>query len=174
MEIAHQLFLDTFGGKLHLAPVFDPLHEVLDIGTGTGSWAIGMADAHDTARVTGTDLSPIQPLYVPTKCEFQVDDADSTMWTWKDNWFDFIHVRSLSGCISSWPTFYQECLRVLKPGGWLEQSEFSPAFESKDGTVTDDTTMGNWGKHLQECFDIVRLKSDILCPDLFSHLSLRE
>jgi hypothetical protein len=38
----HQLFLLTFGG-LHKAPIKDipgGLHNVLDIGTGTGIWAI--------------------------------------------------------------------------------------------------------------------------------------
>ncbi len=159
LDIAHHLFLLTFGGKLHLAPVASPLQNVLDIGTGTGIWAIDMADEHPESQVIGVDLSPIQPLWVPPNCKFEIDDADSVDWTWPENSFDFIHVRSLFGCISSWPNFYKECLRVLKPGGWLEQSEFSPGFTSDDGTVTDDTTMGDWIKEGQKLFDIVSSRS---------------
>lgn len=33
----------------------------LDIGTGTGIWAIDFADEHPETTVIGTDLSPIQP-----------------------------------------------------------------------------------------------------------------
>lgn len=43
----HQLFLMTFENRLSLAPTGDKvLHNVLDIGTGTGIWAIdfGMDD----------------------------------------------------------------------------------------------------------------------------------
>ncbi|KAI8247308.1 Secondary metabolism regulator LAE1 [Colletotrichum sp. SAR 10_77] len=33
---------------------------VLDVGTGTGLWAIDFADEHPDAEVLGTDLSPVQ------------------------------------------------------------------------------------------------------------------
>ena len=38
-DLQHHLFLLTFGG-LHVAPLPPALHNVLDIGTGTGLWAI--------------------------------------------------------------------------------------------------------------------------------------
>jgi ubiquinone/menaquinone biosynthesis C-methylase UbiE len=39
-DIQHQLFVLTLHGKLHLAPVSEGVHNVLDIATGTGIWAI--------------------------------------------------------------------------------------------------------------------------------------
>ena len=51
------------GGELYRSPLSDP-HTILDIGTGTGIWAIDVADALPSAQVTATDLSPIQPQYV--------------------------------------------------------------------------------------------------------------
>lgn len=42
-----------------------------------------MADKFPTAEVTGTDLSPIQPDWVPSNCKFEVDDAMSP-WTFKN------------------------------------------------------------------------------------------
>ena len=52
---------------------------ILDIGTGTGIWAIDMADLYPSAVVTGTDLSPTQPSWVPPNVRFEVDD-------FKDEW----------------------------------------------------------------------------------------
>jgi len=37
----------------------------MDVGTGTGIWAIDMADRFPNAQVKGIDLSPIQPNWVP-------------------------------------------------------------------------------------------------------------
>ena len=42
-------------GALHKSPLKDP-REILDVGTGTGIWAIDMADRYPNAKVTGIDL----------------------------------------------------------------------------------------------------------------------
>jgi predicted RNA methylase len=42
-DLQHHLFTMTFDGKLHIAPIEEikgGIHNVLDIGTGTGIWAI--------------------------------------------------------------------------------------------------------------------------------------
>jgi methylase of polypeptide subunit release factors len=74
-DLQHHLFLLSLG-DLHLAPISKTPHNVLDIGTGTGIWAIDFgtlilhpsdailtstAQQYPTANVLGTDLSPIQP-----------------------------------------------------------------------------------------------------------------
>ena len=49
------------------------LREV-DIGTGTGAWAIEVANQFSSVVVYGTDLSPIQPNWIPPNAEFRVED----------------------------------------------------------------------------------------------------
>lgn len=42
-EQSHHIYRLLLGGDLHLAPIKDP-KRVLDIGTGTGIWAIDFAE----------------------------------------------------------------------------------------------------------------------------------
>ena len=39
-DLQHAMFLRTFDGKLFMSPIERELHEVLDLGTGTGIWAL--------------------------------------------------------------------------------------------------------------------------------------
>lgn len=66
MDLNHHLFLLTLNGALHLAPIPTSPNRILDIGTGTGIWAIEMGDQYPSASIIGNDLSPIQPSFVPS------------------------------------------------------------------------------------------------------------
>ena len=91
-----------------------------------------MADEFPNASVYGVDLSPIQPDWVPTNCQFQVDDYEDE-WTWReDEKFDYIHGRALSGTSSDWARFYQKVRQHLKPGGWVEMQEYDAWIFSDD------------------------------------------
>lgn len=46
-----------------------------------------MADEYPSAKVTGVDLSPIQPPFVPPNCVFEIDDV-TLPWTYAENQFD--------------------------------------------------------------------------------------
>lgn len=55
MDMFHEIVLLLLKGKLHIAPLQNP-ERILDVGTGTGIWAIEMADSYPKCKVTGTDL----------------------------------------------------------------------------------------------------------------------
>lgn len=94
--------------QLYFAP-FDEqnLQNVLDIGTGTGIWAIEFGDLFPSADVLGIDLSPIQPDWVPANVHFVVDDAESD-WIYPPDHFDYIHTRHTVMAIKDWPKLYRE------------------------------------------------------------------
>lgn len=51
LEIVHNTWLLTFHGALALSPNVDDAKRVLDLGTGSGIWAIDYADTHPDAEV---------------------------------------------------------------------------------------------------------------------------
>ena len=65
IDIKHHVIMLLAGGHLHLAPLVGPM-TILDIGTGTGIWAMEMADQYPDSLVIGTDLSPVQPKWYET------------------------------------------------------------------------------------------------------------
>ncbi|KAL6159505.1 hypothetical protein ACJQWK_05816 [Exserohilum turcicum] len=143
LDFAHHMYLLTLDQKLHLAPLHHP-HAILDCGTGTGIWAIDMADQYPEATVTGTDLSPIQPEWVPPNCHFEIDDV-SLEWTFPPDHFDFVHIRELFGCIPDWDFFFAQAFRHTKPGGWIEIVEHSVCPVADDETMGPDHFYHTWG-----------------------------
>ncbi|KAL4900133.1 hypothetical protein BDW74DRAFT_188678 [Aspergillus multicolor] len=150
LDFGHHVYALVLGGQLYLAPIPD-VQKVLDVGTGTGIWAMEFADLHPSSSVIGTDLSPIQPTWVPPNVQFEVDDCTDE-WLYGDDAFDFVHVRGLYGCVPNWDRFYKQALRSLKPGGWIEQVEQGVVPRSDDGT-TDGTVFEEWGKVSLEAGD---------------------
>jgi ubiquinone/menaquinone biosynthesis C-methylase UbiE len=142
-------YLITLGGRLFLAPINQP-QNILDVGTGTGLWAIEMADAFPAAEVIGTDLSPIQPEFVPPNCSFEIDDA-TMEWTYPLDHFDLVHVREMFGSVPDWTYFFEQAYMHIKPGGWIEVVEHSVEPISDDDTVAPDHFFTLWGKTAIEC-----------------------
>ena len=133
LDLMHHLYGLILDGKLYLAPISDNVQRVLDVGTGTGIWAIDFADAHPSAEVIGTDLSPIQPRWVPPNLRFEVDDAESD-WTYTSK-FDFIHLRTLGGSIGDVPKLLRQAFDHLNPGGWIEWQEVDMTAKCDDNTI---------------------------------------
>ncbi|KAL8708087.1 MAG: hypothetical protein Q9220_006940 [cf. Caloplaca sp. 1 TL-2023] len=120
---------------------------VLDIGCGTGNWAIAYATEHPNAQVTGLDIIPPQPKSaVPANCSFVVADAESDDWGFAElrERFDFIHGRMLAISIRDWPAFIKRCHQRLKPGGWLELNDVALRFFAEDGSGEAEAPMLKW------------------------------
>lgn len=117
---------------------------ILDIGTGTGQWAIEMGDEFPDAEVQGTDLSPIQPSSVPENVHFFIDDASDDDWVLPPNHFDYIHTRMLLGSFTDFRDIIRKSFYHLKPGGWMESQEVMPKPYSDDNSIPKDWPFMEW------------------------------
>ncbi|KAF8246582.1 S-adenosyl-L-methionine-dependent methyltransferase [Wilcoxina mikolae CBS 423.85] len=103
----------------------------------TGIWAIDVADKYPMAEVIGTDITPIQPAWIPPNCKFELDDAEQE-WTYASDSFDLIHARNLVQGITDWSKLLSEAYRCIKPGGYIELQEISGELHCDDGTMKPD------------------------------------
>jgi ubiquinone/menaquinone biosynthesis C-methylase UbiE len=137
MDLQHEISRALLHGKLFIAPISDTPGNILDVGTGTGTWTIEVADYYPSAVVTGTDIFPIQPKSVPPNCYFLLEDANET-WEFQIE-FDLIHCRHLRGNVKEgW--LFAEAYRNLRPGGWLEVAEMVIPLICKE-TIWEDTAL---------------------------------
>ncbi|KAJ6120170.1 hypothetical protein N7523_004450 [Penicillium sp. IBT 18751x] len=134
-DLLHHVRNLALNGALFRAPIGKSIQRALDIGTGTGIWAIDFADSFPSAEVIGTDLSPIQPSWVPPNLQFLVDDAESPWLYSAGRPFDFIHARDLGGAIANWPRLLRQAYEHLHPGGWIELQEFEVTLRSDDESL---------------------------------------
>ncbi|KAL6800648.1 S-adenosyl-L-methionine-dependent methyltransferase [Trichoderma sp. SZMC 28013] len=133
VTLIHQVFLHIFDGELTLAPLEDSPTHILDVGTGTGEWAIRMAEMFPECEVVGTDISAIaETESVPVNVFFEIEDAED--WDRPPDHYDLIHMRYLAGSFRDWRFIYDCAYYSLKPGGWIEVIDF----EGFDCTICTD------------------------------------
>lgn len=152
MDIYHKLFLVARRDQLHQAPIptqWEP--RILDLGCGTGIWAIDMADRYLNAEVLGLDLVNIQPEKIPPNLRFRVPRDYESPWTLGEDSWDLIHLRMACGSVSSWPELYQKIYAHLRPGsGCIEHVEIDLEPRCDDGTLPAESALVKWYNYLAD------------------------
>ena len=135
LDFQHYMLRYALRGN-YAAPISAPA-SILDVGSGTGRWAMEMARLFPQANVLGTDL--VEPKSEDTSALGPGQDGRPENYVFvagnvfdglpfPDNSFDFVHMRLLLFAIAAerWPAVVRELLRVTKPGGWIESVETGP------------------------------------------------
>ena len=147
LDFQHYMLRSFLKGN-HLAPLGQP-RDILDVGCGTGRWAVELATEFPRANVIGVDVAP------PPLAE-SAHGAAAENYTFvqgnvlerlpfADNSFDYVHQRYLILAIPAnrWPQVIAELLRVTRPGGWVELIETAPPA----GAPAMDQ-LATWGRSL--------------------------
>lgn len=161
LDFQHYMLRYAFQGN-YAAPIGNPM-SILDAGTGTGRWAIEMAQLFPLANVIGVD---IKPPAVDERAE-RSRQADPRPENYRfvpgnmleglpfpDGSFDFVHMRLLFTAIphDRWPSVVNELVRVTRPGGWVE--------------LVDSIGLTNGGPHVELLMEWIRQLSSRRGVDL--------
>ncbi|KAI9741292.1 MAG: hypothetical protein M1834_003009 [Cirrosporium novae-zelandiae] len=136
LDLQHNLFSLTLDSKLYTAPISKNPQEVLDIGTGTGIWAMEFADKFPSAFNS-----------VPPNLTFEIDDSNDE-WTYHRN-FDYIHCRQLH-CAVEEHHLFDQAFKALKPGGWIEMQEAAFPLACDDSSFPETSALRRWGNLMVE------------------------
>jgi ubiquinone/menaquinone biosynthesis C-methylase UbiE len=120
--LVHEVYKGAFDNEPTSVPLENPTH-ILDIGAGTGEWAIDMADHYSDCEVTGTDIADVFPRFVAPNLFWEIDNAELE-WIRAPDTYDLVHFRNMAGAFADWPFVYNQAFRVVKPGGWIELLDF--------------------------------------------------
>ena len=77
-----------------------------------GLWltiGVSVGEQFPSALVTGVDLSPIQPVWIPPNVDFIVDDIEDE-WVHAND-FDYVHVRFVGFSLKDNSRFQQSILQ---------------------------------------------------------------
>ncbi|KAI6961367.1 hypothetical protein KC355_g12593, partial [Hortaea werneckii] len=80
--------------------------------------------------------------------QFEIDDAEEE-WQYHSK-FDYIHIRSMGGSISDWPRLMQQAYDNLRPGGWIEVTDFEAWATTDDNSLPADSAYAEFQERLSE------------------------
>lgn len=148
LDFQHHMLRAFMRGN-YLAPISKP-RDILDVGCGTGRWAMELAAQFPSANVLGVDIAP-PPVNEQASPGLSADNYTFVQGNvlerlpFADRSFDFVHQRYLVMGIPAnrWPQVVAELLRVTRPGGWIELIETEPPYGAPALNQLAD-----WGKQL--------------------------
>lgn len=153
LDFQHYLLRHVLQGNYSAPITATPSHvpaSILDVGCGTGRWALEIAAEFPATNVVGVDVSPLLDEAAaigrrPVNFTFVQADVLQGL-PFADATFEYVFQRLLFLAIPAllWPGVVRELVRVTRPGSWVELVE---------GGVTEGggqamATLAEWAANL--------------------------
>ena len=155
LENLERLLAEVAGGVLPEQIDLTTVYHTLDLACGPGRWTMDVARALEATSV-GVDLSSsmiemarmnAKMMRIDDIAIFEVMDITQPL-AFSDASFDLIHARFLVEVLltQQWPAVLLECVRVLKPGGYLllTEAEWMSTSSSLAETLAHAATDAIW------------------------------
>ncbi|KAK8014928.1 methyltransferase domain-containing protein [Apiospora arundinis] len=159
LVIQHELSIEVHAGRLYLAPVSNP-RRVLDVGTGSGEWALDFARSNPASSVLGVDLVPVKTAPSESNCSFCVGDVEGD-WQFSPGNFDYIYARSLARKFSNTRQYLDSVYANLTPGGFAEFQEWITELRCPNGSL-EGTAMHRWNRGMLQAFKQIGQELDFI------------
>ncbi|KAJ7613365.1 S-adenosyl-L-methionine-dependent methyltransferase [Mycena rosella] len=119
LDEQHRAYAEYMGDQLTFAPLGTP-NRILELGAGSGAWAIQAALMYPDAEVIAVDRNelPLRTIRIPPNMHFQKLDLLND-FPWKVEEFDVIHLRFVLFHVPRPVQFIRRVFDLLAPGGWL-------------------------------------------------------
>lgn len=92
---------------------------------------------------------------------FQLDDLEND-WTFREEYFDYIHTRHIAASIRDWKRFIEQSFLRLAPGGQLELGEHSfGKLQSDDNSIPDDCALQQYFTKVSEALPKAGIQSTL-------------
>ncbi|KAF7351060.1 Methyltransferase str3 [Mycena sanguinolenta] len=117
-----------------LAPVdLGKPRKILEIGSGSGAWAIQAAKTYPDAEVLAVDMNALPARPLPSNIKFQHVDILEP-FPFPAGSFDIVHIRFVLCHLPHGHTVLPRIIELVAPGGWLlvDDIDFLYAFEGLD------------------------------------------
>jgi len=119
---------------------------ILDIGTGSGKWAVDFAHQFPHCQVIGLDLVPVtrDVREIPSNCKFEIGDANLPFDRFHGK-VSVVHARSINVGIKDEIMFMNEVARMLVPGGVFLRGDGDTQLYSDSFTALPECNPGEPG-----------------------------
>ncbi|KAF8509762.1 S-adenosyl-L-methionine-dependent methyltransferase [Hysterangium stoloniferum] len=122
LDNLHEAFKSYLGGNLSLAPLEELAKpkRILEIGSGSGAWAIQAAKTFSEAEVLAIDISPLPARSLPSNLTFKIVDLTKPFPAeLQDKGYDIVHARLVFIHLPHPEGIIRRIAQLVKPGGWL-------------------------------------------------------
>ncbi|KAJ6587639.1 S-adenosyl-L-methionine-dependent methyltransferase [Mycena vulgaris] len=117
---------------------------ILELGCGSGAWAIDAATDFPDTEVVAVDLSPtLEGIPLPKNINFQIVDATQP-FPFEQKSFDVVHSRFVLMHLPNVKDVMERAAKLVKPGGWVVFEDMNNRRVIETATPVVSRVMNLW------------------------------